>query len=433
MAWLFFSLVNMDEYLFTAKQQHQGPEQPKFLLALQSCSAFDGEEVILTCTVTGRPKPQVNWYHNDKCIDKSEDFVISYDIEAGKADCMIVECLPDDQGSFKCIATNEAGQAVTECNLTIYPAPPKKKTQPKPKPQPVQEMIMPEIIAVAHAAVPTEKEVKITKKEELIVEGEARLDTETVLKTDVKTVRKIVKKASGEPPRFFKPMQPQVVKEGETAQFVASVNGAPTPDIAWLKDKKEFGPTDRIKMEFDNKLNICRLTMTNCTQDDIGVYSCRATNTAGRATCTANIVVVRKYHPKAAIPRHTILTCCKHYQLVSSLTWFHTYVYYPTRYIQDICVFSCNYSHKTFTVFSCKYLTNSVLRTCISNTKVPFVSPNKTTCLLFKVVGFVLAQIMWSKYCQNCYVIVFFHKIITSVKVCKYNFVFDVSCQTYIF
>ena len=107
-------------FFLVAAEKRVGAEPglPRFVQQLQSCEAFDGEEVILTCTVMGKPKPEISWFHNDRCIDNSEDFVLNYNRETGKCDCVIVECLPDDQGTFKCVARNQAGQAQTECRLT---------------------------------------------------------------------------------------------------------------------------------------------------------------------------------------------------------------------------------------------------------------------------------------------------------------------------
>jgi len=57
----------------------------------------------MSCVVTGQPMPEVSWYHNHKCIDKSEDFVITYDRNTGRVDLVIVDCLPDDQGRFRSV------------------------------------------------------------------------------------------------------------------------------------------------------------------------------------------------------------------------------------------------------------------------------------------------------------------------------------------
>ena len=50
-------------------------------------------------------------------------------------------------------------------------------------------------------------------------------------------VEKVVKKTSGEPPRFVRPIQPCVVRDGDSCQFSAAVAGVPIPEISWLKDK----------------------------------------------------------------------------------------------------------------------------------------------------------------------------------------------------
>ena len=103
---------------------------PKFTQTLQNRVADDGKEVIFNCQVTGVPSPDVFWFHNDKSIDKSEDFVINYERKTGKIELVIVDCLPDDSGTFKCIARNNAGEDLTAATLTVNPA-------PKP-PQPMQ-------------------------------------------------------------------------------------------------------------------------------------------------------------------------------------------------------------------------------------------------------------------------------------------------------
>jgi len=268
------------------KEARLGAEPPRFMLALQSCEAFDGEEVVLTCTVTGRPKPAISWFHNNKNIDKSEDFVLNYNAETGKCDCVIVECLPDDQGTFKCIAKNEAGETSTECKL-IWKAAPVKLL-------PREEPIKAEVSAVVKAkpAPIIEKKINVVKKQEFNVEGECRLDVETLMKTEHKKVKKVVKKVDGDPPRFTTPIQPQVVKEGETIIFNAVFTGTPVPEIAWIKDKVELTMTDRYIMGFCADSYTCSFTIHNATENDVGVYSCRGSNPAGRATCTANVVVV---------------------------------------------------------------------------------------------------------------------------------------------
>lgn len=112
--------------------------------------------------------------------------------------------------------------------------------------------------------------------------------------TQVKGVTTVVEVSQGDAPRFTQPIQPCVVVEGQSCTFRAVVVGDPWPEITWLKEKEDLILTDRHKTAADAKTGSCSLTIVNCQPHDTGVYSCRATNAAGRATCTANVVVVRE-------------------------------------------------------------------------------------------------------------------------------------------
>lgn len=253
--------------------QEPRPVPPKFTKNLDNVTATDGGEVTLSCIVTGLPVPEVSWYHNHKCIDKSEDFVITYDQQTGRIDLVIVDCLPDDQGRFRCIAKNPGGQAVTECTLTVKPAPPK----------PAGPLVEPP------------KDVKVTIQHQDVTKDTLDIDEQkTVTEKEVTVIKKIVKRISGQPPRFSRPIQPCVVREGESCTFTGVVTGAPQPEITWLKDRVELVMSPRHITTFDRDTGTCSLTISNTMPGDIGVYSCRASNIAGRATCTANVVIVRK-------------------------------------------------------------------------------------------------------------------------------------------
>ena len=94
-------------------------QPPQFLEELKPMRVLDGEEVILKCVVTGKPMPDILWFHNDRCINKNEDFVVKYNRDTGVTEVIIVECFPEDTGVFKCVATNSAGDAITSSQLTV--------------------------------------------------------------------------------------------------------------------------------------------------------------------------------------------------------------------------------------------------------------------------------------------------------------------------
>ena len=216
---------------------------PAFSTELENVSARDGSEVTLRCVVSGHPAPALSWFHNDSNIDASADFKISYDQASGRCQLVINDCMASDHGQFRCVASNPAGSAETRCTLSILPM------------QESADMTSSQI-----STVPTSGD---------------EVD------------------AGGQAPKFVEPIQPCVVVEGDSCTFRAVVRGDPQPEVEWLKEKVELVLKERHSAAYDVHTGVCSLVLRDCQQSDVGVYSCRAGNVCGRATCTANVVVVR--------------------------------------------------------------------------------------------------------------------------------------------
>ncbi len=126
-----------------------------------------------------------------------------------------------------------------------------------------------------------------------ISEKETRTNTETV-----ETKQKVVTtktEEEGVPAQFSQPIKPQVVHETEVATFTATVIGTPRPEITWYKDHVLLELGGRFKMLQPQDSSEVSLVIENACNEDFGNYTCEAKNPGGRARCTANLVVVRKY------------------------------------------------------------------------------------------------------------------------------------------
>ena len=152
-------MISYNNFNLIAPKEPKVPlEAPKFVVELQPKQVNDGEEVLLMCQVTGSPLPEVHWYHNDTSIDRSEDFVITYDTETGKTELLIVECFPEDTGTYKCVARNPAGEAVTSAPLVVnMPQPLKPVAKQAPKPAPQQQAPAPQPKAQPAPEAPVEQ------------------------------------------------------------------------------------------------------------------------------------------------------------------------------------------------------------------------------------------------------------------------------------
>ena len=339
-------------------------EPPTFVETLKPIHAIEGDQVIFTCIVSGKPAPTLTWFLNDIDISNSDDFVIDYDVNTGKCECIIVETFPEDAGMYKCIATNCIGEATSAAELVVSKQTEGKRPAEVEEARPVAEEIVPEMSAkkqpppfIEKQPSPEEIYPEITKSEEVTLKEEGRAvppaqeqqiepvqavhpPSEQDLDTDAMTVRVVTRSppkeqskiaktervdfgpaSTGiptmvfvrkdfetitkeeedhvEPTQFTQPIRPQVVEEGGTAVFMAVLTGT-DPEITWYKDHVvlEQGKDPRITMVYNSDEHTSLLTIENARPDDFGNYTCEALNMAGRAKCTANLVVVRKYPTK---------------------------------------------------------------------------------------------------------------------------------------
>lgn len=94
-------------------------ESPRFIEELiQPVEVMDGEALLLTCQVTGKPTPKVEWYHNGEKINETKETTISQDAQ-GTCQLQITEVFPENQGQYKCVATNKIGKSVTKTTVNI--------------------------------------------------------------------------------------------------------------------------------------------------------------------------------------------------------------------------------------------------------------------------------------------------------------------------
>ena len=57
---------------------------PVFLQSLEDTQAVDGQELHMTCLVSGTPMPTISFFHDSRNIDDDEEFVISYNPDTGE-------------------------------------------------------------------------------------------------------------------------------------------------------------------------------------------------------------------------------------------------------------------------------------------------------------------------------------------------------------
>lgn len=205
------------------------PIKPSIQLHLQNLTVVEGKEARLDCVIVGQPEPEVIWYHDDLPVKESPEFQLKF--QGDHCTLIIPSAVAEDAGEYKVIARNSAGEASSNCILSIAP---------------VVEM------------------EEDTKPEE--------------------------EKPTGVPPKFSKLLSDILISEGDKVILEATVSAEPKPEIKWLLNNQTIEASDHVKLTHDDEGNL-KLEIEKVLPEDRGVYTVKASNPSGEAKCFAQLIV----------------------------------------------------------------------------------------------------------------------------------------------
>lgn len=92
---------------------------PEFVKELRECKADEGETIAFECQVSGAPLPEVHWYKDGKEVKPNKHVEIK-SLPDGTQKLVIHDAKPEDQGNYKCEATNVAGSMSSKAPLSVH-------------------------------------------------------------------------------------------------------------------------------------------------------------------------------------------------------------------------------------------------------------------------------------------------------------------------
>jgi hypothetical protein len=193
------------------------------LVPLEDLSVTVGSAIELECKVTGQPMPQVKWSKDGGALHDDYRYEWKNDPKAGTYRLKIRDANTYDEGTYRCLATNESGSATTKAFIRV---------------------------------------------------------NEGVSSTLSYTPSADADKAVA--PRFAVKLSDARAQEGQPLVIECKVEGFPLPELVWYKDGEKVYPSDRIKFEQDADGN-SRLKIPSCKASDDGIYRVIATNPHGSA------------------------------------------------------------------------------------------------------------------------------------------------------
>ena len=289
---------------------------PEIAKSLEDLTVTEGDTACFKVEISGNPTPDVEWFNNSAKIEGNEETLLESDGNIHRL--VLMDVLPEDEGDYMVTVTNEVGKVSCTGKLTV-----KEKIK---KPSFLEVLRDTEVTENSDVRLEvrvqgTEPDIDWYKNGAVIEEATSR--TEFVeneergsyayliygaTSEDQATYRCTAVNEAGEvscegqltvrenvvPPRFLQRLEDQKVVEGSDVDFEVEVSGRPKPTLQWLKDGRDLAPDDHIQIDTEGRIHT--LSITQSRLGDGGKYSCVASNSGGRDSCSADLEVEKEMH-----------------------------------------------------------------------------------------------------------------------------------------
>ncbi|XP_038661755.1 palladin isoform X2 [Scyliorhinus canicula] len=281
------------------RQQVLTGSAPRFIQKLKSQEVAEGSTVRLECRVLGDPSPLVRWFCEGKGLENSPDVQI---FQHGDLYTLaIAEAFEDDTGRYTCTAANCLGSDTTSAEVYIEGASSTDsegerdmfKSRAGTMPQPQKKSTSVSLTIGAHhskgaAGANEVQQVRSTLVQSISIPAPQIQSPTPSLPVD----------DGVSPPVFTKVLQDISASEGQVVVLECRVKGTPPVKIHWLRQGTEIedSPDFRIlqkkpRSAVEPEEEICSLVIAETFAEDVGRFTCTATNLAGTISCSAQLTL----------------------------------------------------------------------------------------------------------------------------------------------
>lgn len=288
-------------------------ELPQFSKGLEEFLVQEGETTELSVAVVGKPTPEIAWYKDGVPINIDNKHILVKEVDAGHSTLVIKEARLEDVGVYSCKATNIVGTAQTEAKFAV-----EKITEVPNFIECLEEVLVqenetaqfsvtvvgkptPEIVWLKDGVpINIDNEHVLSKKDD---QGHHTLIVKEALLEDMgnysckavnlagadETEAKLAVISELKPPLFKDEIGELEIKEGERAELKCTVVGNPKPEVTWMRNGAVINIDNTHFFKKDDERGKQTLVIANVNKEDIGTYTCVATNPIGTAEIAGKI------------------------------------------------------------------------------------------------------------------------------------------------
>ncbi|XP_029317683.1 neuronal cell adhesion molecule a isoform X11 [Cottoperca gobio] len=279
---------------------------PFWVSAPRNLILAPNETGILTCRVSGEPKPKISWFVNGVSIENApedhrrkvdDDTVILSSVQSGSS------------AVYQCNASNEFGYLMANAFVNVLAEPPRVLTPPNRVYQVITNN--PALLHCASFGSPIpivtwfkDSQTSVKNGDPYVIHENGTLEIHvaqplnsgkyTCIATNILGIKENhVYLEVKEPTRILKQPEYKVVQRGMSAVFECKVKHDPSliPAMTWLKDDGELSRDERFEVDVDS------LTINDVADEDEGTYTCIMNTTLDQDSASAMLTVVEKPDP----------------------------------------------------------------------------------------------------------------------------------------
>ncbi|MEJ1278294.1 coiled-coil domain containing 141 [Cricetulus griseus] len=280
-------------------------QAPHFSRLLSNVTVTEGSPVTLEVEVTGFPEPTLTWSLWLRVIFKVYNLKLAIWKERGETELQQTQ----SGGSWDMAAPVQTAP---------FRVPKKMTTQAPTFTQPLQSVVVLEGSTAtfeAHVSGSPVPEVSWFRDGQVIStstlpgvqisfsDGRARLTIPAVTKANsgryslratngsgqATSTAELLVTAETAPPNFAQRLQSMTVRQGSQVRLQVRVTGIPTPVVKFYRDGAEIQSS--LDFQISQEGDLYSLLIAEAYPEDSGTYSVNATNSVGRATSTAELLV----------------------------------------------------------------------------------------------------------------------------------------------
>ncbi|NP_001360633.1 Ig-like domain-containing protein [Caenorhabditis elegans] len=308
---------------------------------------IENDTITMDCGVTSRPLPSISWFRGDKPVYLYDRYSISPD----GSHITINKAKLSDGGKYICRASNEAGTSDIDLILKILVPPKIDKSNIIGNPLaivartiylecPISGIPQPDVIWTKNGM-----DINMTDSRVILAQNNETFGIENVQVTDqgryTCTATNRGGKASHDfsldvlsPPEFdIHGTQPTIKREGDTITLTCPIKLAEdiadqVMDVSWTKDSRALDGdlTDNVDISDDGR----KLTISQASLENAGLYTCIALNRAGEASLEFKVEILsppvidisrNDVQPQVAVNQPTIMRCAVTGHPFPSIKW----------------------------------------------------------------------------------------------------------------